>query len=329
MKHHERMKSCLAKEKLDRIPVALWRHFPVDDQAPDNLARAIIAYQDVYDFDFIKVTPASSFCLKDWGVEDEWIGSSEGTREYQKRVILSPEDWSNLPVLDPYSGYLNQQITCLSILNKEFKNHVPFIQTIFNPLSQAKNLIGGNQLLVHLRRYPDALCEGLEIITESTLRFIDSIRTVGIAGIFYAVQHASYSLLSAEEYERFGRKYDLQILEAVNELWLNVLHLHGNDIMFDRFLDYPVQVINWHDRETSPNLFQGSQIFSGTVCGGLSREKNLVLGSPENVTAEVDDAINSMGYVPFILGTGCVVPIIAPHANIEAARLRVERNLQN
>jgi uroporphyrinogen decarboxylase len=72
----------------------------------------------------------------------------------------------------------------LRILNKEFSNQVPFVQTIFSPLSQAKNLIGGNNLLVHLRQFPDALIEGLEIITESTIKFIDSIKRTGLAGIF-------------------------------------------------------------------------------------------------------------------------------------------------
>jgi uroporphyrinogen decarboxylase len=325
MNHIERIESCLGKFKVDRLPVALWRHFPVDDQAPDRLARAIISFQNTYDFDFIKVTPASSFCLKDWGVEDEWCGSREGTREYRRYIIGSPEDWRKLPILDPYKGSLNEQLTCLSILNKEFSNRVPYIQTIFNPLSQAKNLIGGDQLLVHLRQFPDALIEGLEIITESTIKFIESIQKTGIAGIFFAVQHASYSLLSMDEYDRFGREFDLRILEAAKDLWLNVLHLHGDNIMFNQFLDYPVQVINWHDRETSLNLFQGSKIFRCIVCGGLSRVKSLILGTPESILTEAEDAIRSMGDTSFILGTGCVVPIIYPHANMEAARMSVDK----
>jgi uroporphyrinogen decarboxylase len=325
MNHRERMQACLAKSEIDRLPVALWRHFPVDDQTPDRLARAIISFQNVYDFDFVKVTPASSFCLKDWGVEDEWRGAAEGTRDYTKHVIESPEDWSKLPVLDPYKGYLGDQLTCLNLLKTEFSDRIPFIQTIFNPLSQAKNLIGGNQLLIHLRQSPDALIEGLKIITESTLRFIDAIKKTGVAGVFYAVQHASYSLLSKDEYDRFGREFDLSILGAIEDLWLNVLHIHGEHIMFDRFLDYPVQVINWHDRETSPNLFQGSQSFRGVVCGGLTRVNNLILGTPEGVFAEAEDAFKSMGNEPFILGTGCVVPITYPQANLEAARLSVEK----
>ncbi len=39
MNYRERMENCLAAEDTDRPPVALWRHFPVDDQTPGGLAR--------------------------------------------------------------------------------------------------------------------------------------------------------------------------------------------------------------------------------------------------------------------------------------------------
>jgi uroporphyrinogen decarboxylase len=59
-------------------------------------------------------------------------------------------------------------------------------------------------------------------------------------------------------------------------------------------------------------------------CGGLQRERMMVLGSPLSVTAEARDAIQQTNGTRFILGTGCVLPIIAPHANIYAARKSVE-----
>ena len=94
----------------DRTPISLWRHFPIDDQTPDRLAAAIIDFQRTYDFDLVKVTPASSFCIKDWGVEDIWRGNTEGTRDYVRRVINSPEDWLKLKPLEPESGSFRSAI---------------------------------------------------------------------------------------------------------------------------------------------------------------------------------------------------------------------------
>jgi uroporphyrinogen decarboxylase len=322
--HRRRLEDCLSGGPLDRPPVALWRHFPVDDQDPHSLAAATVDFQSAYDFDLVKVTPSSSFAVKDWGATDEWRGAPEGTREYTYRVIQQPEDWGRLHILDPEQGNLARQIESLRLIVRELSPDVPVIQTVFSPLSQAKNLVGAGDLLVHLRRYPQAVHAGLESIAESTHLFIEAARETGIAGIFYAVQHAQYGLLSEEEFSTFGRVYDIQVLEGAQDLWLNVLHLHGEQVMFDKLADYPVQVINWHDRETPPSLAEARQRYPGVLCGGLRRWETMVLGTPQQVEEEARDAIQMTGGKRFILGTGCVLPTIAPRANILAARRSVE-----
>ena len=239
-------------------------------------------------------------------------------------MIKQPEDWTRLQALDPARGSLGDQLKCLTLLEAELGPDTPIIQTIFSPMAQAKNLVGGDQLLVHMRRYPAALHAGLKIITETTQRFVDAALKTGIAGIFYAIQHAQYGLLSEAEFAEFCQPYELQVLEAAQAGWFNLLHLHGLDVMFDQVVDFPVQAINWHDRETEPSLFEAMTRYAGVVCGGLRRNETMVLGTPESVTTEALDAIQAAGGQRFILGTGCVTPTIAPHSNIMAARNSVE-----
>lgn len=321
--HRERLEACLAGEQPDRVPVALWRHFPVDDQSPEGLAAATAAFQRIYDFDLLKVTPPSSFCLKDYGTEDQWKGNTEGTRDYTKRPIEKPEDWTRLPILNPKRGELAKQINCLRILSTQFDPQLPIIQTIFSPLSQAKNLVGSEMLLVHLRKYPDEISAGLERLTQTTINWIEELTHSGIDGVFYAVQQAQYGILSEIEYQQFGKKYDIRVLRAAQIFWLNMLHLHGENVMFDLVSDYPVGVINWHDKSTQPSLNEAQQQFSGVVCGGLKRWETMVLGNAQDVGKEAKEAIQATGGKRFILGTGCVLPIIAPHGNILAARQAV------
>ena len=234
-------------------------------------------------------------------------------------VIDHPDDWARLAELDPHSGFLAESLTCLRLLVAELNPDTPVIQTIFSPLAQAKNLLGKDDLLVHMRRYPDALHQGLKTIAATTHAYIAAARQTGIDGVFYAIQHAQYNLLSEEEYLEFGKPYDLLVLEGTAGLWLNMLHLHGADVMFNLAADYPVQVLNWHDQETPPSLAQGLGLFPGVVCGGLSREEGLVLSSPVRILGEAKDAILETGGKRFILGTGCVVPITAPAGNLHAA----------
>jgi uroporphyrinogen decarboxylase len=227
-------------------------------------------------------------------------------------------------VLDPYQGYLAGQLTCLDLICEAVGVDAPVIQTIFSPLAQAKNLAGGQVLLAHIRQFPEAVHAGLQIIAESTRLFIDAAMKTGISGIFYAVQHANYHLLSEVEYQDFGARFDQAVLESVRDCPCNLLHLHGENIMFNKFVDYPIQVINWHDQDTPPSLTEASQRTTATLCGGLQREKTMVLGTPEQVLAEAHDSILAMKGKKFILGTGCVLPITAPRVNILAARQSVE-----
>jgi len=325
MNHRERLEACLEGIAPDRVPISLWRHFPGDDQDPYQLAKSTIEFQRNYDFDFVKVTPASSFCVKDWGAKDEWKGATEGTREYIYFPIQRADDWLTLHPLDPRKGWLGKQLECLKTIKDEIPADTPIIQTIFSPLSQAKNLASRSKLLIWIRTNPQEVLSGLKVITETTLRFIEEVKKLGIDGIFYAVQHAQYGLLTENEYLQFGKAFDLEILEQTQPFWFNMLHIHGEDIMFQLIKDYPVQIINWHDRETYPNLAEAQKIIKGAVCGGLSREKKMVFGKPEDIFAEAREAITATGGKRFILGTGCVVPVIAPLGNIRAARESIEK----
>lgn len=319
----ERLEAAFAGEVADRPPVSLWRHFPVDDQNPEKLASATALFQTNYDFDFVKVTPASSFCLKDWGVKDEWRGAKEGTRDYTQRVVHSLDDWTKLPVLDPRKGFLGNQLRCLEILRERLGAEVPIIQTIFSPLAQAKNLAGIDFLMECVHRGSEELIAGLDIITQSTMAFVDEVFEMGMDGIFYAIQHASFRFFDTPSYDRLGKIYDQRVLERTDKGWCNVLHLHGDALIFNLAEEYPVQVVNWHDRETWPDLKTGKSHVRGAVCGGV-RRGSMAYKDSELVAEEARDALSATDSCGMVLGTGCVVPIIASHGNIQTVRNAVE-----
>jgi uroporphyrinogen decarboxylase len=330
----ERLQACIKDDPaLDRPPVALWRHFPVDDQSPESLAAATLDFQHHYDFDLVKVTPASSFAIRDWGAQDAWEGSTEGTRRYTHHPIQTPGDWERLPKLDPRKApHLSRQITCLRQIRAGLGPETPLLQTVFSPLAQAKNLAGGEALIVHLRQYPEAVLNGLRVIAESTRRFVEAAMETGIDGIFYAVQHAQAGLMTLDEYKTFGLPFDMTTTEPADGLWCNLLHLHGLNIYFDLVPAFSPRfpIVNWHDRETYPSLAEArtSEVlktseFPAVFCGGVSQH-TIVYANASAVREEVLDALRQTGGRRLLLGTGCVVPVIAPHGNILAARRSVE-----
>ncbi len=326
MNKQDRLTKTIAGEPTDRVPVTLWWHWPGDDQRTADLARSVIEFQKTYDWDFVKVTPASSFCVTDYGLQDEWEGNLEGTRTVTKRVVNRSLDWTELRPLDPLKGALGRQLECLRLVGDGLRNDdAPIIQTVYSPLAQAKFLSGNDLLLRHLRTNPDRVHTGLNAITESTLRFIDALKRYPVAGIYFAVQHASYDVMSEEEYRQFGLPYDLKILEALpDKWWLNILHLHGDTPMFKICSQLPAHAINWHDQETEPDLAQGKLMFNGAVCGGLSRWQHMHHGTPNSIREQARTAMKIAGNRRFILAPGCAAMITTPLSNIRAMREVVE-----
>ena len=324
MRKRERVEAAIAGRAVDRVPVSAWRHHPVDDQSPEAFAAATLAFQREFDFDFVKVTPASSYCLREWGVRDAWLGHAHGTREYGSPPIEKMDDWRKVVMHDPRVGDMGKVLLALELIGAQLEPGTPFIPTIFSPLSQARNLSGDMRLLSHMRQEPDVIKGALQVITEQTLAFIEACRVTNISGIFYAVQWASYQQLSEAEYGVFGRPYDLQILHSVSDLWLNVVHLHGNDIMFEMATEYPAAIMNWHDMETEPDLREGLKRWSGAVCGGIGQESTLVQGNSAKVRKEALEAISATGGRGLVLGTGCVAPVVTPYGNLRALRNVVE-----
>ncbi|UCG24347.1 MAG: uroporphyrinogen decarboxylase, partial [Chloroflexota bacterium] len=217
----KRLEAIANGDQPDRPPVALWRHWPGDDQDAAALAAAHLKWQNDYDWDVVKVSPASSYCLVDWGVEDRWEGAAEGTRAYGKRLIQAPEDWRKLKTLDPKQGMLATQLQALKLVGEGLGDGeaggTPFLATIFSPLTQAKNLAGDQRPLSHLRSHPDDVMHGLETISASVIRYVEAARQTRISGIFYAIQHARYALMSPVEYQVFGRPFDEEILSAASD----------------------------------------------------------------------------------------------------------------
>ncbi len=320
----ERMERLLRREEVDRPPVALWRHFPVDDQRARDLAESHVRFFRAYGWDLLKVSPTASYPLLAWELQDEWRGDIWGRRFIVQRPIQYPEDWTRLTTPHPRKGALGMTLEALDFITQALGTEVPVLQTIFSPLIQAKYLVGEEALLVHIRRYPQALLEGLSRITEATLAYLEALSSLPVAGIFYAIQHAQYAWLNEDEYRRFGQPFDLTLLQFARErFWLLMLHLHGQDIMFHLFTHYPVDIWHWHDRETSPTLAAALEQVPGMVCGGLRRE-TLLFGTPQQVQEEAREAFRQTQGRRWILGTGCVLALTTPEGNLRAAREVVE-----
>ncbi|MDQ7025979.1 MAG: uroporphyrinogen decarboxylase family protein [Anaerolineae bacterium] len=322
MEKRSRLERAIAGDIVDRIPVALWRHWPGDDQRAADFAQALVRFQQYFDWDFVVVQPSHNFSVVGYGLQDIWQGTLNGQRDIMRRVISRSLDWTELRPLTPERGDIGKQVECLRLLNQAFTpENIPFVQVIYSPLAQAERLAGRDLLLQHMRTQADRLRTGLNAITETTLRFIETLRHSGIAGILYITEQASYEILTEKEYKTFGLPYDSKILDSIpSAWWFNMIQVNGRAPMLHLFADANVQVLNWSDQEARPPLDRAPVEFRGALCGGLGENKHLHLATPAVIRNVGREAMSLMGRRHLILGCGTAIPITAPLSNLQAAR---------
>lgn len=317
MDHWQRITTAIEGEACDRIPISLWRHFPEDDQDPRRLAAHMLEWQRRWNFDLLKFMPSGTYGVEDWGAVSAYNGAVNGAREIVQPAIHSVHDWS-LKKLDVASGSYGRQNEALALAARELGGSVPILQTVFSPLTTARKL-AGERLMADLRRHPDVLKEALDTITDVTIRFALDAIECGAHGVFLATQLASHRILTEAEYASFGRPYDLRVLRAVRGAGrVNMLHAHGVDLMLDMMTDYPVEILNWHDRLTEPNLSRAAVSFPGLLAGGLNEGATLVGKDTEGTQREVLDAIEQTGGRRLMIAPGCVLRVDTSAEHIEA-----------
>jgi len=324
MTGRERVFAAIRGTGVDRPPIALWRHFPQHDQKAETLAQAHVEFQRRWQWDLLKVTPAASYYGDDWGLRAGYKPNPAGVRHVTDRPIKKPADWAHLRRLDVTGGVYGRELHALRLIREALPN-VLILSTVFSPLTIARTLAGEQAAIRYLRENPEDLHAGLDVITDATARFAGETLAAGADGVFFATQCATTAYMTVEEYEEFGRPYDLRVLDAASGADVRMLHIHGTEIMFDQLTDYPVDIVNWHDRKTPPSLREARERFSGCLAGGIDEWDTLAKRTPEEIAAEVREATEQTGASRHVVAAGCVIPIDLGEERLTAARQVVEQ----
>jgi uroporphyrinogen decarboxylase len=322
MNHVERIRAALAGEEVDRLPVSMWRHFYSQETSPEGLAEAMLGFQTRYDWDFMKINPRASYHVEDWGVKVKYEG--DASPKVVSTPVNTPDDWLGIKVLDVNNGVLGEQLTALDIIARGLNGKVPFVMTVFTPLSIASRLIGSEELFLrHLREHHAAVSHALDEITETFIRFSRACLQRGASGLFYATTAwATTDRLTENEYRKYALPHDLRVLQALPPAPFHILHVCRRRNLLKAVKDYPVHAFSWDPRaEGNPSLLDGRAIVGGkTVIGGMAPDRSLVDSSPAELAAQVRGLRIALGDGGWILGPGCTFPPETPDANLRAIR---------
>ena len=130
---------------------------------------------------------------------------------------------------------------------------------------------------------------------------------------------ASAEFVTKEQYERFMRPFDLELLNAIKGRGeCHILHAHGSKLYLDRLLDYPVQALSWADLNGGPSIAEVRKRTPLALMGGIDHMKFAYV-SARVIRDQVKSARAQAGTTKFILAPGCSVPTYSFPPLIQAA----------
>ncbi|HEV7394142.1 MAG TPA: uroporphyrinogen decarboxylase family protein [Burkholderiales bacterium] len=309
MKKIDRVRAALRGERVDRPPYGFWTHLPGIDLDPLRLAEATALFCARYDLDFVKSMPNGLYCVEDWGCICDYSDIERGgVAKVVQAAVNALGDWDRLQQVDVTRGAFGRELEHLASLVERVGATVPVLATVFSPLTIGSKLSNGLSR-THLDRDPDSVRRGLEVITDVTCAFAQAAVERGCAGVFLAVQEATLDAYDAAGYRRFGEPYDRRVLEATKAAgaWFDVVHMHGEDILFEVVKDYDVAALNWHIGETPPSIARyrdggGSR----PILGGLQRGY-ITRRDRKGIAADIELAIAQTGRYGLLLAPACVI----------------------
>ena len=320
MNHKERICAALASKEIDQIPYGMWYHLPQVDQDPVSLAETQLILAQEYELDFIKIMPFGNYQAADYGLSCKYYCLPDKPVTEIKFGISTVDDWGEIKSIPGCYGNHGKALMTAQQLRKQQISkgiEIPYIQTIFSPLSIARKL-AGNRVFSDMRSNPNLIHNALEQITKTSIDFCMLNIEEGVSGFFFATQCATYDMTTENEYEEFGVQYDLQILNAIRPYtYFNVLHDHGTNTMFKLLSEYPVDAINWHDRWTYPSLSEARQITDKCLMGGIN-ENWIKTATPDEIELHIKEAVLSAGRNGLILSPGCGADMNTPRENFLA-----------
>lgn len=322
MNQRERVHAALRGDDVDRPPYGFWGHDFVREWSAEGLAAAMVESVRAYDYDYLKVNPRATYFDEAWGGRHRPSGDPNVHPDNLAWPLHEAPDLAKVAPADPRAGAFGEQLEALRLIGRELAGEVPFVQTVFSPLSVVGRMANGREPVQRwMREAPDALHRALAAVTETLSAYARACLDAGADGIFYATtEWATTDVLTEQQYDTFGRAYDLRVLKAVEGAPFNVLHVCRPNNMLARLLDYPVAAFNWAMH--APGNLSLEDVAAKTdraLIGGVDERHALLQGAPDDVRAQVREAMRQTGGRRFLLGPGCSIDPRTPPDNLRAA----------
>lgn len=256
----------------------------------------------------------------------EAMGSKIAYPDYNISYLLEPavksvEQIEMLKVVNPLTdGRLPILIEALRLTRDALIKEVDVGAAMSGPFSVAASVIGTENLLKWMIKYPQQVHTLMEVVTESNNRYIEAVAELGLS-IGFADPVSSTSVISPKLFREFSMPYLKKNIDKIKETTGSApgIHICGKskdiwqDIVSLGISNFSID--NIEDLEEAKKMMGDKVIITGNV----PPVDALYLGTKEEICESVKESIRKGHDSPkgYILSTGCQIPMNTPIEKIE------------
>ena len=236
--------------------------------------------------------------------------------------IRKPEDWMHVPLVG--QDFFEPTIRVVEGLVKAAGKEALVVMTVYSPFMWAAHLDQAGLIGAHLQENPQAVSQGLAIMTENVLRLVHGCKQAGVDGFYVSTQGGeAFRFPNTDLFQRFIKPTDLAVWAEIQDCLFNILHICdyvGDYSDLTPFLDYPIHVVNSSLKlgEHALSAREISDLFKRPFMGGLERKSQIATGNAEDIRQTVEKLL-AQAPERFILAADCTVPSATPWENLKIA----------
>lgn len=250
-------------------------------------------------------------CYPDYAISYLLEPAIKSIDEVESLKIVNPLEDGKLPIL----------LEALKLTKDALINDVDVSASMSGPFSVAASVVGTENLLKWMIRYPKKVHTLMEIVAESNNRYIEEVAKLGIS-ISFADPVSSTSLISPKQFREFslpalqkninkikektGSSPGIHICGKSRDIWEDVVNTGISNFSID----------NIEDIEEAKKVM-GDRV---VITGNVPPVDVMHAGTKKDIFKSVKQCIKK-GYDSkkgYILSTGCQIPMHTPMENIQA-----------
>lgn len=336
MNARERVQATLERRPADRVPVgpmmmdfgATTLGVPVSRfcQEPDVMAQANLLVWEQLGQDVIFLGSDNYYIAEGFGCVSEQ--PEDETPHLAKPPLQHISEVWDLRVPDPLTdGRMPVFVEATKQVRAAVGDEVAIRTPGTGPFALASYFVGTQEFLIEVGMAdrelpgsePEAIHHALDLAADALIAFGKACWDAGADLLHCGDSLASCDVISPRDYETWAFPYERKVIQAWKEYGAKtLLHICGDSSkVLDLYAQTGADVIEV-DHKVDLAYARDTVGERSCLIGNLDPVTVLLQGTPEKVAAESLRCLEIGAGGGYILGSGCVVPRIAPLENVKA-----------